>query len=94
MPGPCPRWKRSTSWRGQICYTHSAPGRGRVRKAAQLSRRGLVAGQTGLIRVSLAEDICIHRNPDLEYCGKDLDLMEAGVVEQNLNLCAEHMEEH
>ena len=71
---------------------HSAPGRGGLRKAAQLSRRGPVAEQVGLIRVSLAEDICIHRNPDLEYCGKDL--MEASAVEQNLNLCAEHMEEH
>eukprot|EP00976_Prorocentrum_cordatum_P058913 1174060-Prorocentrum_minimum.AAC.1 len=71
---------------------HSAPGRGGARKAALLSRRGPVAELVGSIRVSLADDVCLHRNPDLGYCGKDL--LEASAVEQNLNLCAEHMVEH
>ena len=71
---------------------NSAPGRGGSRKAAVLSRRGPVAEQVGAIRVSLADDICVHRNPDLGYCGKDL--LEESAVAQNLNLCVEHMEEH
>ena len=71
---------------------NSAPGRGGARKAALLSRRGPVAELVGAIRVSLADDVCVHRNPDLGYCGKDL--LEESVVAQNLNLCMDHMEEH